>query len=272
MSTQTHRKEVLPANAAALALQAAALKARANRDARGQFLIEGARMIELALHHHALQSLLYAPPLGALGRHLIEIARAQNVALAPISRAQLNALAQGQEPQGLLGIAARATLTLDEANAHEGVWLALESVRKPGNLGSLLRTAQAAGARGILAAGNAVDFFDPASVRASMGAFWSQNLVRADWDELFRFRARHHQVWLGTALHNARPYTAIAYPRDVWLWLGDERRGLSPRALKACRTLAHIPICAGVDSLNIGVAAGVMLFEMRRRREAKHGP
>ena len=133
----------------------------------------------------------------------------------------------------------------------------------------MLRTAQAAGARGCIAVtsesgGDDVDFFHPATVRASMGAFWQQTLVRASWDELFRFRARHHPFWLGTSLRNARDYRAIKYPRDLWLWLGDERSGLSPRALHACQQLAYIPVSENVDSLGVGVAAGVMLYEITR--------
>ena len=253
---------------------AARLRDRAQRDARGQFLIEGARNVALALEAGALHSLLYSASPHPLAARLIQQARAQNIVCAATTRAQLKALAQGQDPQGLVGIAARQALTLAEARAHSGLWMALESIRSPGNLGSMLRTCQAVGARGIIAvgAGPGVDFFDPASVRAAMGAFWGQTLVRADWNEVFAFRARHHPFWVGTALENARPYDAIAYPRDLWLWMGDERRGLSRLALKACDTLAHIPLRGAVDSLNVGVAAGVMLYEMLRQSEMKNGP
>ena len=181
----------------------------------------------------------------------------------------LQALAQGEDPQGLIGIAARPTIPLHQSGAHSGVWLVLESVRKPGNLGSMLRTAQAAGARGCIAVGDAVDFLDPATVRASMGAFWQQTLVRASWDELFAFRARHHPFWLGTSLRNAENYCALKYPRDLWLWLGDERSGLSPCALKSCGQLAYIPVSSSVDSLGVGVAAGVMLYEIARQNQPK---
>lgn len=247
----------------------AQLRHRIHRDTRGQFLIEGARNVELALQNNALQTLIYASPMTALSGRLVAKARIGGIPHFVTDAANLQILAQGEDPQGLIGIATRRTIDLAESGAHSGVWLALESVRKPGNLGSMLRTAQAAGARGCIAVGDDVDFWHPATVRSSMGAFWQQKLVRASWDELFRFRARHHPFWLGTSLRNACNYRALNYPRDLWLWLGDERSGLSARALHACQQLAYIPVDASVDSLGVGVAAGVMLYEITRQNNVK---
>ena len=261
---EVSRAKAAPATAQFLA-HTALLRDRTPRDARGQFLIEGVRSVALALENNALQTLIYASPMTAISGRIVAQTRIRGIPHFVTNAANLTPLAQGEDPQGLIGIATRQTLTLDEANAHRGVWLVLESIRKPGNLGSILRTAQASGARGVIAVGDDVDFCNPASVRASMGAFWQQKLVRASWDELFAFRARHHPFWLGTSLRNAELYHQIKYPRDLWLWLGDERSGLSPRALKACRKLAYIPVDPSVDSLSVGVAAGVMLYEIARR-------
>ena len=265
LDKEVSRAKASPATPLLLA-HTALLCGRPHREARGQFLIEGARNVALALENDALQTLIYASPMTAISGRLVAQTRIRGIPNFAASAADLQTLAQGADPQGLIGIAARPTISLDEAGAHSGVWLVLESVRKPGNLGSMLRTAQAAGARGCIAVGDseAVDFFDPASVRASMGAFWGQTLVRATWDELFAFRARHHPFWLGTSLRGAKDYRALKYPRDLWLWLGDERHGLSPRALKSCGKLAYIPVSSSVDSLGVGVAAGVMLYEILR--------
>ena len=263
LNKEVSRAKATPATPQILA-QTALLRDRSHRDARGQFLIEGVRNVALALEHNALQTLIYASPMTAISGRLVAHARIRGIPHFAASAADLQPLAQGEDPQGLIGIAARPVMALNQAGAHNGVWLALESIRKPGNLGSLLRTAQAAGARGCIAVGDEVDFFDPASVRSSMGAFWQQTLVRASWDELIQFRARHHPFWLGTSLRNAHDYRALKYPRDLWLWLGDERSGLSPRALKSCGKLAYIPVDSSVDSLGVGVAAGVMLYEIAR--------
>ena len=273
LNKEVPRAKAAPATPEFLA-QTAQLRERIYRDARGQFLIEGARNIELALQNDALQTLIYASPMSAISGRLVARARIAGLPHFVTDAVNLQTLAQGEDPQGLIGIATRPTLELAESGAQDGVWLALESVRKPGNLGSMLRTAQAAGARGCIAVtsesgGDDVDFFHPATVRSSMGAFWQQKLVRASWDELFRFRARHHPFWLGTSLRNARDFRDLNYPRDLWLWLGDERNGLSPCALGACQKLAYIPVDASVDSLGVGVVAGVMLYEITRQYQPK---
>ena len=270
LNKEVPRAKATPALPEFLA-QTAQLRERAHRDARGQFLIEGARNIELALQNNALQTLIYASPMTALSGRLVAKTRIRGIPHFVTDAATLQTLAQGEDPQGLIGIAARQTIDLAESGAQNGIWLVFESVRKPGNLGSMLRTAQAAGARGCIAVtreigGDDVDFFHPATVRSSMGAFWQQTLVRASWDELFRFRARHRPFWLGTSLRNARDFRDLNYPRDLWLWLGDERSGLSPRALHACQQLAYIPVSENVDSLGVGVAAGVMLCQLPLRR------
>ncbi len=216
LDKEVSRAKAAPATPQFLS-ETALLRDRITRDARGQFLIEGARNVTLALERDALQALIYAAPMTAISGRIVAQTRIRGIPHYASDAASLQKLAQGEDPQGLIGIAARQTLELDEAGAHSGVWLALESIRKPGNLGSLLRTAQASGARGIIAVGDDVDFWNPASIRASMGAFWQQKLVRASWNELFRFRARHHPFWLGTSLRQAALYSAISYPRDLWL-------------------------------------------------------
>ncbi len=268
LNKEVPRAKAMPAPHELIA-QTALLRQRSHRDSRGQFLIEGARNIELALQNDALQTLLYASPMTAISGRLVAKTRIRGIPHFVTDAVTLQTLAQGEDPQGLIGIASSQTMNLSELGAHSGVWLALESVRKPGNLGSMLRTAQAAGARGCIAVGDDVDFFHPATVRSSMGAFWQQTLVRASWDEVFRFRARYRPFWLGTSLRGAHDYRVLDYPRDLWLWLGDERSGLSPRALHACQQLAYIPVDASVDSLGVGVAAGVMLYEITRQYQPK---
>ncbi len=239
---------------------ALALRGRETRDARRQFLVEGVRAINLAMEFDALETLFFAPGNGDGVRFLAGEARERGVRCLQIEPAELRAMAHGEDAQGVVGIARQQTRTLVEAGAEKGVWLALETLNDDGNLGTMLRTSEASGARGIIACGPDVDFWAPKAVRAAMGALFSQTLVRASWKELLAFKTATSAQWIGTSLENARPYDQIAFGRDFWLWMGDERDGLSPRALEACDELAYIPMSGRVDSLNVGVAAGVVLF------------
>jgi TrmH family RNA methyltransferase len=236
------------------------LALRGEREARGQFLIEGLRSAHLALETDCLNTLLFAPSHNFAIKELVKKARARGVRCLEVADHFLLQLACGEDPQGFIGVAARRPLSLEEAGVQNGVWVALESVQKPGNLGSILRTAEAAGAQGIIAIGAQIDFFEPIVVRASMGAFFAQKLVRATWKEAGSFKLGHDLTWFGTSPDASVPYLTPHYPRDFWLWMGDERKGLTQRVLDSCDERISIPMHGRVDSLNLGVATGVVLF------------
>lgn len=266
---QFNRKEVRnSSNENSLLVQdALALRLRETRDARRQFVVEGVRAVNLAMEFDALETLFYCSIPGEDGtRFLVAEARERGVRCLRLEEAELRAVAQGEDAQGVVGIARQQQKSPQEAFAGEGVWLALETLRTDGNLGSMLRTSEASGARGIIACGPDVDFWAPKAVRASMGAIFSQTLVRASWKELIGFKSKSNARWIGTSLENARSYEQIQFGRNFWLWMGDERQGLSARALDACDELAFIPMTGRVDSLNVGVAAGVVLFGAQMKR------
>jgi TrmH family RNA methyltransferase len=242
------------------------LSLRSEREARGQFLLEGLRCVHLALETDCLETLLFAADSPFPTLELVRAARERGVRCVPVEAISLSQLACGEDPQGVIGVATRRTLSLSEAFAEEGVWIALESVQKPGNLGSILRTAEAAGARGVIAVGAQIDFFAPSVVRASMGAFFAQKLVRASWNEVIDFKIQREVSWFGTSAEASTNYDAAPFPPDFWLWMGDEQSGLSERTLKECDERLSIPMQGRVDSLNLGVATGIVLYGARRSK------
>jgi len=258
-------KRPLPAPAPFGVEDALLLRSRVQRDARRQFLIEGVRAINLAMEFDALETLFWSAGGDEGTRFLVGEARERGARCHRVEEVELRAISSGEDAQGVVGIARQQQKTPVEAFAGEGVWLALETLNDDGNLGTMLRTSEASGARGIVASGPDVDFWAPKTVRASMGAIFSQNLVRASWRDLVAFKTSHDARWIGTALENARPYERIEFGRNFWLWMGDERAGLSKRALEACDELAFIPMSGRVDSLNVGVAAGIILFAAKRK-------
>jgi len=166
-------------------------------------------------------------------RFLVAEARSYGARCHRVEEVELRAMASGEDAQNVVGIARQQLKSPEEAFAGAGVWLALESVNNDGNLGSMMRTAEAGGARGIVACGPDVDFWAPKAVRASMGAIFSQSLVRASWRDLLAFKNESNARWIGTALENARSYEQVEFGRNFWLWMGDERQGLSRRSLEA---------------------------------------
>jgi TrmH family RNA methyltransferase len=266
-----------PANAAQIADFSAdfihsltPLQLRSEREARGQFLLEGMRGIHLALETDCLQTILFDSNADLPLRDLVNSARARGVRCVPVEKHLLLHLACGEDPQGIVGVAARRPITLEEAFASEGVWVALESVQQGGNLGSILRTSEAAGRARCDRYRRADRFLRPARVRSSMGAFWAQKIVRASWKEALDFKFSTIAVGWAPPPKVRVPYDTAHYPRDFWLWMGDERAGLSSRAVEACDELLSIPMEGRVDSLNLGVATAIVLYGARRRTPKKN--
>jgi TrmH family RNA methyltransferase len=145
-----------------------------------------------------------------------------------------------------------------------GLWLALEEIRDPGNLGTIIRTADAAGAAGIILIGDCCDPFAPDCVRATTGSIFAVPLVRMKPEGFAEFAKAFPGDVAGTAMAAKtdfrRPYSA-----DCLLVLGSETRGLSQDSSKACKTMVRIPMKPGVESLNVATAAALMLYQAMPR-------
>jgi TrmH family RNA methyltransferase len=142
----------------------------------------------------------------------------------------------------------------------------LETVRSPGNLGTILRTSEAVGASGLILIGDSVDPYDPATVRSTMGSLFSQRFVRTNRREFSQWRYRRHYTLVGTAPTAAMDYQAVDYHGPTVLLLGDERKGLSTELQALCDTVVRIPMVGETDSLNLSVAASLMLYEVFNQR------
>ena len=143
----------------------------------------------------------------------------------------------------------------------------VESLRSPGNLGTILRTAEAAGLTGIIFVGRQCDPFDPAVVRASMGGLFPLRLVRSNPEELGAWAAEQGITLVGLSPRADRLWTELPPNEGIGLVVGDERSGLSEQMNKQCRVTVRLPMVGRADSLNAAVAAGVVMYELVRRSQ-----
>lgn len=134
---------------------------------------------------------------------------------------------------------------------------------------SILRTSEAVGGPGLILLGDAVDPYDPATVRASMGSLFSQRFVRTSVSEARRWKDRQPYMLVGTAPSGSIDYQAIDYRRPTVLLMGGERKGLSGDLQALCDTTVRIPMIGHTDSLNLSVAASLLLYEVFNQR--RHG-
>ncbi|MEM7715501.1 MAG: RNA methyltransferase [Cyanobacteria bacterium P01_A01_bin.68] len=143
-------------------------------------------------------------------------------------------------------------------------WIILETIRSPGNLGTLIRTSEAFGGAGFILLGNSIDPFDPNVVRASMGSIYNQKFIRTGYSKLHKWLQNHNCHIIGASPDGTVDFHQFNYPTITMIFLGEERRGLTQQQRDLCKHLVRIPIARTVDSLNLAVAGSLIMYEIYR--------
>ena len=176
----------------------------------------------------------------------------------------LDGMSDTVQSQGIILIAKRPERVSFPAGT---LFLALDRIQDPGNMGTLLRTAEAAGADGVIALGGSVDVFSPKVLRSSMGSAFRLPVMTDVTAEMLLQLKREHRLHLVAASGEGElDYTDYDWRVPTLLLLGNEGRGVSPNLMTACDTRLRIPMANGVESLNVAAAGAVMLFEAARKR------
>lgn len=241
---------------------------RKHRTQSGLFVAEGLKLATDALD--AGWTVRYL----ALGPEARDNPKAQQVAAAAkargamvleVSTAILSAMTRKDNPQTVVGVYAQKTLALsDIGTADATVWVALDRVRDPGNLGTIIRTVDAAGAGGVILVGDCTDPFAVETVRATMGSLFHVPIAKANPEAFLDFARNWPGMVVGTHLEGAVDYRTPDYREPVLLVMGNEQQGLGAETAAACEPLICIPQAGQADSLNLAVATGVALYEIRR--------
>jgi TrmH family RNA methyltransferase len=197
------------------------------------------------------------------GRRLAETLRGHGIPCIAVSGALYQNLSRVEEPQGISAVVRQRWEKLEDVRPERGrPWIALDTLRSPGNLGTILRTADAVGAAGILCVGPDVDPYDPAVVRATMGALFALRMVRTEEHALIEWKRWTGLRLIGTSPTARADYQEVDYTRKPFaLWLGGERQGMTEAHQGLCDSVVRIPMIGRSDSLNVAIAAGVMLYE-----------
>jgi len=248
-----------------------ALRSRPGRDATGQHYVEGLRQVLAALDADlGVDLLLYCETLApTIAQRRVRLARRAGVPVVRVTPEQFRRLSIATRASGVGAIVRQHWSAMREADPAAGLcWIAVGASRSPGNLGTLLRTAEAASVAGVVVLEPDTDPFDAAVVRASMGGIFGLRLVRAGHDQLAAWAARHGCGVIGASPRAALRYTEAAVRQPVIVLFGEERGGLTERELRLCTQVVGIPMAGRADSLNLGVAAGIVLFDLLRRRSS----
>jgi TrmH family RNA methyltransferase len=238
-------------------------RARERRSAES-FLAEGVRLVEEACAADwPFHFVLYSDDLSPRGRELIGKLADRQIQVEQVEGALLQSLSDTEISQGIVAVLGQARLPLPEA---ANFLLVPDSIRDPGNLGSLLRAAEAAGVQAVLVPPETTDAFAPKVVRAGMGAHFRLPIQTLGWEDIHE-RMKGLRVFLADMQGRSCWQTDLRPP--LALIVGGEAEGASSRAHQLADALVRIPMGGKTESLNAAVAGSVLMFEVMRQRNTK---
>lgn len=238
------------------------------RKSRGLFVIEGAREISLALAgSYDFDTVFYCPELYA-GTACPETLRAINPAiLCEVSAAVFQRIACRESSDGILALARPKDHRLPSLHLPDNPFIIiLESVEKPGNLGAILRTADAAGVDALIVCDPLTDVYNPNTIRSGVGCVFTVPLAVADNEQALAFLKERSVRTFAAELQAVQRYDEADFTYPSAIVLGTEADGLSPFWLKNADARIKIPMRGKIDSLNVSVSAAVITFEAMKQR------
>jgi TrmH family RNA methyltransferase len=246
---------------------ARSLRERKERNKSGKFIVEGILPVgEAAAAGWAIEYVLFAPDLvqSDFARELISQESEKGVRCISVTRDVLESIAEKENPQGIIAVVNQKITSLSgliPEKFHRV--LALVSPQDPGNVGTILRTLDAVNADGLILLDGGVDPFHPSAVRASMGTLFWKPVIQSTYDEFHAWCVNQGYRLIGTSAHGELDYREVILdPMPFVLVLGNEQKGLSQTQLMACDVSIKIPMMGRASSLNLAVAAGVLLYKL----------
>jgi TrmH family RNA methyltransferase len=247
------------------------LRQRSDRDERGEMIIEGYREIKRALdNRHNPKALFTCPELfmGTNEPALIERCRAAGADLLECTRPVFEKMSYRDRPEGLLAVAPQVRRTLAELTLPPNPLLVVaEAIEKPGNLGTILRSADATGVNAVIICDRCTDINNPNVVRASTGTLFAIPVIEASTDEVLAWLRAHHIQILAATPHTEHEYYQVDLKKGTAIVVGTEQYGLTEKWMNSADLKVKIPMLGQADSLNVAAATTILLYEAVRQRQ-----
>lgn len=245
------------------------LRDRKERDETGHFLIEGYRELKRAIDAGRKIETLFICPAFFLGTNEQALIKQTHVEPIECTEEVFAKLSYRDRPDGLLAIAPQTHLTLRDLKLKQVPFLVIaESIEKPGNLGTILRSADAAGVDAVIVCDPTTDIHNPNVVRSSVGTLFTVPVIEASSDETLRFLKEKGISLIAATPHAKLEFTQANLTIPVALAVGTEQYGLSEAWMKQADIQVRIPMFGVADSLNVASATTLVLYEVVRQRNA----
>jgi TrmH family RNA methyltransferase len=248
------------------------LRSKKFRDASNLFYIEGPRIISEAFSNKwGINQVLFSKALikDSYTLDLVDKLQKENIECLEVDKQIFESFSVKDGPKGVAAIVEQKTFNVQQICDNPGLWVALDRIQDPGNLGSILRTVDAVGGNGVILIDHCTDPFDISSIRGSMGSIFSLQIVKTLSRTFIEYSKENHLTIIGTSDKANKDYQSVPYKLNTVLLMGSEREGLSKDLITVCDKLVCIPMVGRSDSLNLAVATSVCLYEIFNQNRKK---
>lgn len=237
------------------------------RRKHNQFTIEGLKELSLAITaDYTIESVFYCDEI-IDPNHVAALGLSDDI-LTPVNLPVFEKMAYRESTGGVIAIAEKKSTQLDQIKLSENpMLLILEAVEKPGNLGAILRTADAAGVDAVICCDPQTDFYNPNVIRSSIGCVFTNQIASTTSEQAIAWLKEKEIKIYCTYLSGASKYTDVSYNQPCAIVMGSEAQGLSDTWVKNADANILIPMRGEIDSMNVSVAAAIVVFEALRQRE-----
>jgi TrmH family RNA methyltransferase len=250
------------------------LKTKKGRNTQRRFLVEGLRLCEeLARSDWDTESVLFSSSFenSTTGERLLRKFERKNVKTIPVRSDVARKLSDTVAPQGIICVVKMKNSSLDQIwSKGSSIVLALDKIRDPGNVGTLIRTADAFGVHGVILSSDTVELYNPKVIRSTMGSIFHLPIFEGvDLEKTIPWLKKRHFRIYGTAANEGRNLDRLGYSRRTCLLVGSEATGLSKRLSYLSDEIIRIHTAGKAESLNASVAGGILLYEITKRKQRK---
>jgi RNA methyltransferase, TrmH family len=241
------------------------------RDRQQLFYVEGVRnFVQVVNQNFEIETVVYSDKLctSSVTRKLVRQLKNQGVPILNVKPEKFRAVSSTEQASGVGAIVRQRWTALESISTNtDCCWVVLEEINSAGNLGTLIRSSEALGATGFIVLGKTLELHAPGTIRATMGAFFKQDFVRSSLQAFQTWVKTREVLVVGASPDGTRDFDDFYYPKATFLFLGEEKHGLTDQQRTLCAQLLRIPMCGSSDSLNLGVAGSLMLYEISRSKK-----
>jgi TrmH family RNA methyltransferase len=243
-----------------------ALEKARERENQNLFVIEGTKELSLAVEsNYKINSVFFCPDIIST-EEILRTIKSEHL-LIPVEKKVFNKIAYRESTGGIIALAEQKEHSLENVKLSKTpLLLVLESIEKPGNLGAMLRTADAAGIDAVIVCDQRVDFYNPNVIRSSVGCIFINQLASASSEETMLWLKKNNLAIFCTYLKASKPYHEVDYTKPSAIVMGPESVGLSEKWVKNSTENIIIPMQGKIDSMNVSTTAAVVIFEAARQR------